>query len=78
MLYYDVSDIVTLKKGHPCGENKWEIVRKGVDMKLRCLGCDREIWMPRRDFEKRIRRIKDGDKFVSIIHYKPQGLEDQD
>ncbi|MDU3125588.1 MAG: DUF951 domain-containing protein, partial [Finegoldia magna] len=33
---YKVNDIVTLKKGHPCGENKWEILRTGADIKLKC------------------------------------------
>lgn len=74
ILKYDIGDIITLKKGHPCGENKWEILRKGVDIKLKCLGCERQIMIPRIDFEKRVRKIKDGEKFVSIIHYK--GRED--
>ena len=30
-LIYDVGDIVTLKKGHPCGSKEWEILRVGVD-----------------------------------------------
>ena len=25
-LIYDVGDIVTLKKGHPCGSKEWEII----------------------------------------------------
>lgn len=70
ILKYDIGDIITLKKGHPCGENKWEILRKGVDIKLKCLGCERQIMIPRIDFEKRVRKIKDGEKFISIIHYK--------
>ena len=24
---YEVGDIVTLKKGHPCGSKEWEILR---------------------------------------------------
>lgn len=28
-LIYDVGDIVTLKKGHPCGSKEWEILRVG-------------------------------------------------
>lgn len=73
---YKEGDIITLKKGHPCGENKWEILRTGADIKLKCLGCDREIWIKRLDFNKKIRKIKDGDKFVSIVHYQPEGDED--
>ena len=34
---YNVGDIIETKKAHPCGSNKWEIVRVGVDFKLRCL-----------------------------------------
>lgn len=70
ILNYELGDIVTLKKGHPCGENKWEITRTGVDIKLKCTKCDREIWMSRIDFEKRVRKIKEDDKFISIVHHK--------
>lgn len=70
MLLYDLGDIVTLKKGHPCGENQWKIIRKGADMKLECLGCNRQIWLSRIDFEKRVRKIKEDDKFISIVHHK--------
>lgn len=70
MLYYKLDDIVTLKKGHPCGENKWQIKRTGADIKLECLGCGRLIWMSRMEFEKRARKILEGKKFVSIVHHK--------
>lgn len=76
ILKYETGDIVTLKKGHPCGENKWEILRTGVDIKLKCLGCDRQIWIARIDFNKRVRRILVDDKWISIIHHK--GKEDEE
>ncbi|QQK08435.1 DUF951 domain-containing protein [Miniphocaeibacter halophilus] len=70
---YRVNDIVTLKKGHPCGENKWKILRTGLDIKLECQGCNKVVWLSRMDFDKRLRRIKNKDgKFVSIIHYEPE------
>ncbi len=73
---YKVNDIITLKKGHPCGENKWKILRTGVDIKLQCLGCDKIVWLNRLEFNKRIRKIQDKDgKFVSIVHYEPQDEE---
>lgn len=74
ILHYELGDIVSLKKGHPCGENKWEITRTGVDIKLKCLGCERQIWMTRIEFEKRVRKILDRDKgkFVSIVHYRQE------
>ncbi len=75
MLEYETGDIVTLKKGHPCGTNKWEILRTGADIKLKCLGCDRMIWVGRMDFEKRVRKIKEDEKFVSIVHHKKKEEE---
>lgn len=73
---YKVNDIVTLKKGHPCGENKWEILRTGADIKLKCLGCDKIVWLTRLEFNKRIRKIQDKNgKFVSIVHYEPEDIE---
>ena len=73
---YKVNDIVTLKKGHPCGENKWEILRTGADIKLKCLGCDKIVWLTRIEFNKRIRKIQDKNgKFVSIVHYEPEDDE---
>ena len=73
---YKVNDLVTLKKGHPCGENKWEILRTGADIKLKCLGCDKIVWLTRLEFNKRIRKIQDKNgKFVSIVHYEPEDDE---
>ena len=40
---YHIGDIVRTKKQHPCGSKLWEIVRVGVDFKLKCLGCDHVI-----------------------------------
>ncbi len=50
-------DIVELKKQHPCGSRQWEILRIGMDIKLRCLGCGHELMVPRRKAEKSIKRI---------------------
>lgn len=71
MKKYKLNDQVTLKKGHPCGENLWQIERMGADMKLRCLGCQKIVWMKRIDFDKKIRKIKNQEgKFVSIVNYQ--------
>ena len=50
-------DIVELKKQHPCGSRRWEIFRIGMDIKLRCLGCNHEMMLPRSKVEKSIKRI---------------------
>ena len=38
-----LGDIVVMKKAHPCGSKEFEITRLGVDYKLRCTGCGREV-----------------------------------
>ena len=48
---------LVLKKGHPCGANKWEIIRFGAICKLRCLGCGREVLMNRMDLKKRVKKV---------------------
>lgn len=50
-----------MKKQHPCGEKRWEVLRIGADFKLRCLGCGREVMGPRSKFEKNIRDCHRGD-----------------
>ena len=32
---YKLGSIVIMKKDHPCGTNKWEIVRLGADIKIK-------------------------------------------
>lgn len=49
---YKVGDIVELKRMHPCGSNKWEIIKVGMDIKLRCFKCHHIIIMSRRNFEE--------------------------
>ena len=53
-----VGDILTMKKQHPCGEKRWEVLRIGADFRLRCLGCGREVMGPRSKFEKSCKDIE--------------------
>ena len=48
-------DKVELKKAHPCGSTQWEILRVGMDIKLKCLGCGHELMLPRSKAEKSIK-----------------------
>lgn len=52
-----VGSIIEFKKPHPCGSTKWKVTRIGVDFKLVCLGCERQIMIERLQVEKRIKRI---------------------
>ena len=53
-----VGDILTMKKQHPCGEKRWQVLRIGADFTLRCLGCGREVMGPRSKFEKNVRQVE--------------------
>ena len=47
---YNVGDLVKLDKKHPCGCDIWEIIRIGMDIKLRCNKCHRIIILGRAQF----------------------------
>lgn len=53
----NVGDIIKLKKQHPCGSREWEVLRVGMDFRLKCMGCGHQIMMPRKQAEKNIRGI---------------------
>lgn len=53
----EVGDVVELKKQHPCGSNNFEIVRTGADFRIKCLGCEKQIWLSRSELERRIRKV---------------------
>lgn len=56
-----LGDVLELKKGHPCGTNRWEVIRLGADIKLKCLGCGRVVMLPRTKVERRIKRFLDDE-----------------
>lgn len=58
-----VNDELTLKKPHPCGCNRFLVLRVGMDFKIRCLSCSREMMLPRKRVEKSIKAVsRDGEK----------------
>lgn len=60
---YNIGDIVKTKKQHPCGSKEWEITRVGVDFKLKCLGCEHIIILPREKALKSIiKKIEKSEK----------------
>ena len=50
-----VGDIIKMKKQHPCGTNEWEILRTGMDFRLKCEGCGRQVMLARKSVEKGFR-----------------------
>ena len=53
-----VGDILVMKKPHPCKSKEFEVLRIGADFKIRCLGCSREVMVPRSKLEKNIKSVK--------------------
>lgn len=57
MVSYQIGDIVKMRKAHPCGGDQWEIMRTGVDFRIKCLTCGRVLMLPRPKFEKGVKTI---------------------
>lgn len=58
---YELNQIITMKKAHPCGGQDWEVVRIGADIKLRCVTCGKFVNLTRDELKKRV-KSKDGEK----------------
>ena len=62
LTYYNIGSLLVLKKGHPCGENLWEVVKLGADIRLKCTKCGRLVIIPRIELNKKIKRVKEKEK----------------
>lgn len=47
-----VGDTIQTRKKHPCGASSFEVLRVGMDFKIRCTGCGREVMLPARKLKK--------------------------
>ncbi len=52
-----LGDILLMKKNHPCGGDKFAVLRIGADFRIRCVQCGREVMLPRSKAEKNIKKI---------------------
>lgn len=50
-----VGSVVKLKKNHACGDNAFEVIKLGIDLKLKCLKCGHIIELSRIKFNKELR-----------------------
>jgi hypothetical protein len=51
---YELHDIIQTKKNHVCGSNQWEVTRIGAEIKIKCLGCGREIIILKSLLDKKV------------------------
>jgi hypothetical protein len=56
-LQLQLKDVIETKKPHPCGGYQFMITRTGMDFRMQCLKCTKEIWIERPKLEKRIKKI---------------------
>ena len=49
-----VGNILVMKKEHPCGSKRWSVMKLGMDLRLKCEGCGREVILPRRKAESSV------------------------
>ncbi|RJQ32515.1 MAG: DUF951 domain-containing protein [Peptococcaceae bacterium] len=57
MSKYQIGDTVKMRKPHPCGGDFWEIMRTGVDFRVKCLKCGRVTMLSRQKFEKTVKAV---------------------
>lgn len=57
LMEVNVGDIVVMRKPHPCGDNRFVVLRVGMDFKLRCQKCGHELMTPRAKIERNIKSI---------------------
>jgi len=52
-----LGDLVQMRKTHPCGSDRWRIIRVGADIKIKCVGCGRIVMLERQEFLKRMKKL---------------------
>ena len=53
----NVGDEVRFSKAHPCGGDRWLVVRVGIDIGAKCVKCGRRVMMERVEFERRVKEF---------------------
>ncbi|MBT2638712.1 MULTISPECIES: DUF951 domain-containing protein [unclassified Bacillus (in: firmicutes)] len=54
---FQLNDVVEMKKPHPCGTNKWKIIRLGMDFRIKCVGCEHSVLIPRKEFTRKVKKV---------------------
>jgi len=56
-MVFNVGDIVYMKKPHPCGSHEWEVLRVGMDFRIKCMKCAHMVMLTRVKFEKGVKKV---------------------
>ena len=66
-----IGDRLKMKKKHPCGSTEWDVLRVGIDFRLKCCGCGHMIMVARKQAEKNIRQVIKPDTNNNEDHPDP-------
>lgn len=58
---FSCGDLLIMKKKHPCGADRFRVLRTGSDIRLVCTGCGRDMTLPRLTLEKSIKAVAVAD-----------------
>jgi len=63
-----IDDVVQLRKQHPCGSYRWQVVRLGTDIGIKCITCQRKVYLPRSKFAKQVKTfVSRGPETPSVV-----------
>ena len=68
IIRFEPGDVLHMKKKHPCGCDRLEVLRVGSDIRVRCVGCARDMTLPRVKLERNIRFVQSADPEKSGDH----------
>ena len=54
---YQIGSLVEMKKPHACQSNAWQIIRMGMDIRIKCQKCEHIVTMTRREFERKLKKV---------------------
>jgi len=57
----NIGSKIQLRKLHPCGNDLWDIIYMGANIKIKCVKCDRFVSFPRSKASKRIKSIQQNE-----------------
>ena len=57
LIYFNVGDVLLMKKKHPCSSDTFKVMRGGTDVRVVCQGCGRDMTIGREALEKMIKKV---------------------
>ena len=57
VIHFSAGDLLVMKKPHPCGSNIMRVMRVGSDVRVKCMGCSRDMTLDRVKLERAIKKV---------------------